>query len=81
MQTITVPNVDINGVLREVIFSQISEHHYEVTSTAKPKLVIKRHQGIFPTQNELYCVMHEYGIVFGKSPAETFAKATKRYWM
>ena len=38
LQTITVSNVDINSVLREVNFSQISEHHYEVTSTAKPKV-------------------------------------------
>lgn len=80
METISLDNVQINGIVRNVTFTKFSEDLYEVTSGTQPKLAIKSYKGIFPVKPNQFCVMHQHGIVFGNTPAEAFDKATKRYW-
>jgi hypothetical protein len=80
METISIDNVQINGIVRKVNFTKISEDLFEVTSDSQPKLVIKPYKGIFPVKPNQFCVMHQHGIVFASTPAEAFDKATKRYW-
>lgn len=80
MKTITVHNININGIKRSVDFTEIKENTYEVSSLNQPKLTIKPYDSVFPLMLHKYCVTHGHGIVLAKTPAEAFEKAVNRYW-